>query len=366
MVDPESAILEARMLRQGLTLPIKDGGPSRPRDIVHRLCAVQAQDYLGSLWAIGLRGGDACTRAHVELAIAERQIVRTWPMRGTLHFVVAEDARWMLELLAPRAIERAAGRHRQLGLDAETIDRAGALFASAMQSGGRQTRPELMRLLEDAGIQTEGQRGYHLLWIHAQRGLICLGPMSGKQQTFVLLDDWVPAVPPIPREEALARIARRYVVGHGPATAEDLARWTGLTLSDARFGLTQALHALDRAEINGVEYWTAPDPPCGTLPGPVLHLLPAFDEYVIGYVDRRLILGEHFDEYKASVSRNGMLAPTLVADGRVVGTWKRATSRHAVGVAITAFEPLTARRAALGDAAARYGRFLGVDAELIL
>src|SRR5690349_13483093 len=77
----------------------------KPEEAVAWFGAVQAQDYLGSLWAIGLRTRDA-TEAGVEAAEARRAIVRTWPMRGTLHFVAADDARWITRLLAPRIIER--------------------------------------------------------------------------------------------------------------------------------------------------------------------------------------------------------------------------------------------------------------------
>jgi hypothetical protein len=351
------------MRNQGLRLSTDDGAPRPPRDVVSRSCALQAQDYLGSLWAIGLRTG-GCTQDEIEREIAARSIVRTWPMRGTLHFVAAEDVRWMLGLLAPRAIERAAGRHRQLGLDAETIDRAGALFASALEDDGEETRADMMQLLEDAGISTEGQRGYHLLWIHAQLGLICLGPMRGTQQTFVLLDDWVPPAEPLPREDALARVAHRYFAGHGPATVADLARWTGLTLTEARSGLAQVADTLECIEIEGAKYWSAEEPSCSAPADARLHLLPAFDEYVIGYADRRLILGEHYDEYNASVSSNGMFSPTVILDGRVIGTWKRIRRPKAVRIAVTLFEPLVDPDGALADAAERYGRFLGLQAEL--
>ena len=365
-------LLEGRMVSQWIDEPARGPGDTArpdvrsPHDVVSHLCALQAQDYLGSLWAIGLRT-TGCTQADIEAAITDRTIVRTWPMRGTLHFVAAEDVRWMLDLLAPRVIQRSAGRNLQLGLDAETIALAGELFARALAGGARLTRGEMMGLLGEAGISTEGQRGYHLLWHHAQGGLICLGPMDGKQQTFVLLDEWVPPAEPLPRDEALARIARRYAVGHGPVAAEDLARWAGLTTTEARAALAGASDSLARTDSDGVEYWAAPDEPDAapsTTPSARVHLLPAFDEFIIGYADRRPVLGEHFDEFNSAVSSNGMFSPTVIADGRVVGLWKRTLRRSDVRVAVTPFEPLGVHRDALTDAARRYGRFLGLRAEL--
>src|SRR6185503_14545494 len=74
-----------------------------PSQVVSWLGALQAQDYAGTKWSIGLRLPDA-TDADIEQAIAAKTIIRTWPMRGTLHFVAPEDVRWMLALLTPRII----------------------------------------------------------------------------------------------------------------------------------------------------------------------------------------------------------------------------------------------------------------------
>ncbi len=176
-----------------------------PAQVVAALCAMQAQDYAGTLWSIGLRLQGAIV-ADVEQAIAERTIVRTWPMRGTLHFVAAADVRWLLKLLAPRVIAGSARRHHQLELEEAIFARSRTLFADALQGGQQLARSALLQILEAAGISTAGQRGYHILWRLAQEGLICCGPMAGKEQTFVLLEEWLPPAPERDREAALARI----------------------------------------------------------------------------------------------------------------------------------------------------------------
>lgn len=188
-----------------------------PGDVVAWFGAVQAQDYLGSLWGIGLRTIDACEGA-VEKAIANRKIVRTWPMRGTLHFVPAADVRWMLKLLTPRVIARSAGRYRQLELDKRTFANSKKVFVRALEGGKQLTRTEMYKALEAAKISVAGQRGIHILGHLAQEGLICFGNRRAKQQTFVLLDEWVPENQSLNREEALAKLARCYFRSHGPAT----------------------------------------------------------------------------------------------------------------------------------------------------
>ena len=171
---------------------IADPTLTRPADVVAWLGAMQAQDYLGALWAIGLRLPGA-REATVEQALADRSIVRTWPMRGTLHFVAAADARWMLALLAPRTMAQAAGRFRQLGLDDDAFALSRDACIAALQGGRQLTRAALYQVVEAAHVSTAGQRGIHILWRLAHEQLICFGARAGKQQTFALLDEWAPA-----------------------------------------------------------------------------------------------------------------------------------------------------------------------------
>ena len=185
-----------------------------PRDIVQHLGALQAQDYLGSLWAVGLRTCGAPELA-IEQALADRLIVRTWPMRGTIHLIPAGDVRWMLDLLTPRVIQGSQGRLRQLGLDSQIITRSAEIVAQALVGGKQLTRPELYAILETSGIQASSQRGLHILGQLAHRQLICFGARRGKQPTFTLLDEWISPVRPLPRDEALAMLAMRYFTGHG-------------------------------------------------------------------------------------------------------------------------------------------------------
>ncbi|MGF1471471.1 MAG: winged helix DNA-binding domain-containing protein, partial [Rubrobacteraceae bacterium] len=220
-----------------------------PEEVVRWLGAVQAQDYLQALWAIGLRLRSG-TVADVEQAIADGKIVRTWPMRGTIHFVPPEDVRWMLELSASRVLARDGRRLEQLGLSREVMERCKDLFRAGLEGGRLLRRPDMMRVLDDAGISTEGQRGYHILWYLAQSGVICMGPMRDKQQTFGLLDDWAPDSRELSREESLAELTRRYFAGHGPATVHDFARWAGLTIAETRSGIEAATPELVSEKID--------------------------------------------------------------------------------------------------------------------
>lgn len=336
---------------------------TQPAAVVAWLGAMQAQDFLGALWSIGLRMATTPalpTEVLIEQAIADRTIIRTWPMRGTIHFVAAQDVRWLLQLLTPRQIQQAAGRYRQLELDDALFTQSQTIFVQALQGGNELTRDELMQALEDAGIATTGQRGYHLLGRAAQDGLICFGARSGKQQTFVLLDEWVPSTPPLTREEALAALARRYFTGHGPATVHDLARWAGITVTDAKLGLAAIQYELQQETIDGQAYWLSQTIPTATSDVAPVYLLPGFDEFVLGYGDRSAVLDPLFAD-RICPGGNGIFSPTVVVDGRILGTWRRMLKKNQVTVELMPFATFgPTAEAVLAAAAARYGEFLGM------
>jgi hypothetical protein len=277
-----------------------------------------------------------------------------------LHFVAPDDVRWMLRHLAPRVVQRSAGRWRQLGLDAATFARSRRVIERAL-AGGPLTRPELYQRLAGAGVSPEGERGIHILGRLALEGLVCVGPHRGRQSTFALLDDWLPPGPALERDEALAELARRYFTGHGPATIDDFAWWSGLPLGQARAAAELARPHLTELTMSGASHLAARARTSGTI-APAL-LLPAFDEYAVAYRDRSAVV----DGAHASVIRGGMFPPVVVLGGRIAGTWRRRVSGSSVGLTAELFaSPSASARRALHAAAGRYGRFVGLDASLEL
>lgn len=349
-------VARLRLHNQGIAA----GRFKNPSDVARRFGAVQAQDYLGSLWALGLRL-PGTREVEVERAVAERSIIRTWPMRGTLHFVATEDVRWMLGLLGARTINRAAGRYRQLGLDEATFDKSGRVLARALEGGRQLTRPELAAALERQGIATDGQRLIHLLNRSALEGLTCYAARRGKQFTFALLEEWAPPGKRLSREESLAELAGRYFRSHGPATLEDFVWWSSLTTTDARAGLETARPRLQREVFDGRTYWLTSSTANADDVQTSVQLLPAFDEYTVAYKDRAAVL--HQSHTRRPDAATAVLGPTVILDGRAVGTWKRTLKREAVVVETSLWTTLKrGERDALEAAAQRYGGFLGLPA----
>jgi hypothetical protein len=329
--NPLAARLTSLLLR-----PHPGGRPDTVAGVVEWFGAMQAQDLASGLWSLGVRLPGATARA-VTAALERREAIRTWPMRGTIHLVPPRDARWMLELMGARLLAAASARRQTIGLTEADADRGVQLLAGALAGGGRLTRAECLRILSEGGIEVGGQRGYYVLWHASQLGVTAIAPNIGKEQTFVLLDDWAPDPHRPSRAEALTLIARWYFRSHGPATVADLARWTGLTIRDCRAGVAGA----GLAEVDGMLL----DPALVDADLPELDdwlALPGFDEYLLGYKDRSLMLD---DAHKQAIipGGNGVFQATLVRGGRVVGTWKRSLTGKAV---VVTARPLVRFRAA--------------------
>ena len=309
----------------------------KPTDVVRWLGAVQAQEFESAKWALALRMRNA-TKAIIEKAYNDGKILRTHVMRPTWHFVAAEDIRWLLELTAPRVNIKAGPYYRKYELDAATFKRSNKALTNALRDGKHLTRSALKAVLNKAGVAVDDPiRLVHVLFRAELDGLICSGPIVGKQITYALLEERVPAAKPLERDEALAELTRRFFTSHGPATLQDFTWWSGLTVADAKRGLASVDRQLRTKQSIQKSKYSA-------------HFLPAFDEYLVAYKDRE----------------QGILGPAVIVDGRIAGTWKRTIDKTAVTIF---FSPLRTLKNAdlfnIAGAADRYGAFVGLPVQLV-
>ena len=270
----------------------------------------------------------------------------------------------MLALVPARGIAHSAGRHRRLELVEGTFTRSKHRFGKALEGGKQLSRDEMYATLEKRGISTAGQRSVQMLWRAAQDGLICFGAVHGKEQTFVLLDEWAPGAKSMDREQALAEIAKRYFTSRGPATVQDFAWWMGVTLSDARAGLDMVKSQLIQETVDGQAFWMAPNHSTPRCASAAVHLLPGFDEFVLGYKDRSAFL-DPAHASRICPGGNGVFFPTIVIDGRIAGLWRRRVKKDRVSVAAHPFSALSEPEAkGFVRAARRYGQYLEMRVEL--
>jgi hypothetical protein len=332
-----------------------------PEAAVQWLGAVQAQDYAGAKWALAQRTAGAPTSAAIDRLFDQGRLLRTHVLRPTWHFVSPQDIRWMLRLTGPRVNAASAYYHRKLELDGTVFRRSGALIARALQGGASLTRTELALACQRAGIEASGLRLAYLI-MHAELdGILCSGPLRGKQLTYALLDERAPEEGPVlDRDESLAELTRRYFESHGPALAQDFAWWSGLTTTEARAGIEMAQPGLASETVQGRTFWWSPRAGTAAVEKPALHLLPNYDEYIIAYKDH----AASFDPSRPRLSRtradvDALQAHIVVLDGRVIGGWRRTVARNRVTVTTDLLVRLTrAEQEALHKAAERYGQFL--------
>jgi hypothetical protein len=350
-----------RLASQGLLGPAQPGSVA---EAVRWMTATQAQDLQASLMAIGLRVPGAGL-TDVRAALEDGSVVRSWPMRGTLHLVAPEDLRWMLDLTAERLHRVVAGRHRELDITWADIEKCRDVALERVAGGGSVSRNELFAMFDAAGQPTTGQRGIHILGSLCRHAWLVQGPLAGNQPLLVAFDDWIPVSRTLGRQEAIAEFMLRYFRSHGPATVRDFAWWTQLPLPEVRAALEQVSGQLVELEFGAATYWMSPETEAlldGGVPGQrSVLLLPGFDEFLLGYMDRSLVLApEHAN--KIVPGGNGVFKKTIVAGGEVVGTWARAGTSRSAAVVPEFFDetqPLGAgAQAAFAKAAEQYLSFL--------
>lgn len=330
---------------------------SAPEELLSRIGAMQAQDYEMAKWALGVRLPGS-TRKTIEKAIEEGHIIRTHVLRPTWHFVAAKDLRWILELTAPRIRVSIRSRQKQLGLTEEVVSKSNRVIEKALRRNQHMPRSGLVAELENAGFENEDNRAGHLLLCAELDGVICSGPSKGKDYTYALFEKRIPSSKKLTKEEALGKLAEIYFKSHGPAALEDFIWWSGLTKTQAKKALEIIQPNLTSEEIDSQTYWFSDSILPSHYDTESVHLLPAFDEYLISYKDRSAAIT--LEAQKKAISNNGIFRPIIVVNGEVVGIWKRTEKRDTVHVETKFFnQPSVTTLSQCEEVAEKFADFLG-------
>lgn len=335
----------ARLRAQRLTGP----PATSPQDVTRDLLAVQAQDLRGARLSVRARTS-GCSVADVDAALADRSLVVSWLNRGTLHLVAAEDFWWLHALTTPQLVTGNRRRLGQEGVSAAQAGRGVELVASAVAADGPLTRRQLREVLDAAGVPTARQALVHVLMAATLAGHVVRGPMVGAEQAYVATEPWLgPRPGDLDLDEALGRLARRYLAGHGPASAQDLARWAGTTLGAARRGMAALADEVE--QVGDGLLALAGRPAADGLPPPRLH--GPYDPLLLGWASREDFVGDR----SGIVTTNGLFRPFAFVDGQVVAIWGLAGGV----LTLTPLRPIGRRElAALRTDAADVLRFLGL------
>ena len=326
------------------------------KEVVGWMGAMQAQDFAACLWAVGIRLPGS-TVADIEKALDRGEILRTHVLRPTWHLVSADDITWMLALTAPHIKAGLKSRHKELGLTESIVSKSFTILEMALQGGKHATRQALIAAFEQAGIATGENRASHLLAAAELESLICSGPTQSGKPTYALLAERVPPAKSLSREEALYTLANKYFSSHGPAAYRDFAWWSGLPAGESRLALELVKDSLVSETIEAQTCWWNPNEIRDSGEDSV-HLLPAYDETIIGYQERSAVLPQQ--DFKKAVSSNGVFHPVVLVNGQVRGVWKRTMKKDRVEVEVAWFATGNLpEQEATERAAAEYAKFLG-------
>ena len=377
-LSPDQA-LKLRLRAQRLTAQPLDESASVPR-LVKDLCGLQGQEAPAAALAIRVRSQGLLAEDVERARVEERSIVRTWGLRSTLHLLATEDLGWLLPLIGPVFVTAERRRREELGLHDEIYARSLPILRQVLADRVPSTRAEIVEQLAARGIRLEGQARPYFLGRAALEGFICLGPERGAEPTYVLLSQWIDQERTggsLSEHDAYIELTRRYLSAYGPATPKDQAAWSGLPASKINKAWQQISGDLVEVDIDGMPAWMlkartdwldAPGVPAlsnhdaGT-PVPVVRLLPRFDVYLLGYHDRHLAVAP---QYARRINAGGgILHPTVLVDGRIVGIWKSEQKKGEQVVKVEPFEELAPQVVhGLEAEVADLGRFRGGQARL--
>ena len=315
---------QARLLRMRAQRLSTPEPAQAPEEVLRQIFAVQAQELPASYLSLRTRSG-GFEAAQVE---HERQfgseICWRWSLRGTLHLITVEDARWLIPLLSTDLVAWDRLRLTQLGYTEKTAQKGVEVIQRAIEKHGELTRVEIAQFLKGHNLPFEGQATVHILFRAVCEGAICAGADRGKKPTYTLFEKRYGKLELRPRLDALTELALRYLAAYAPARPEDFAAWSGVKISEVR-PLWQSL--TDRmlpVEVEGMPNWILKSQ-ATWLEGlenqpPVLRLLPRFDTYLLGYANRDNLIDPTLN--KKLFKGGGTISAVAVLDGWVIGVWK--------------------------------------------
>ena len=287
-------------------------------DVVSHFGAVQSQDYPMAKWAVGIRMRKA-SDSDIEMSVNSGDIIRTHILRPTWHFVSCKDIRWMMELSAPFVKKATQYIDRQVGLTDEIFKKVWKIIKVELEHEDNLTKEDLTDRLAKKKIKVDSLLATQIL-IRAELEMrLCSGVRKEKKATYSLFDRRVRESEKISKKDSLVKLASVYFNSRSPATVKDFMWWSGLSLSDAKFGISGLGENLKCTPIDGLNYLYIEN---ADYPNKKISaLLPSYDEYMVGYSEgRNIAFPPAVDK---SFLGNGIFKPIVLSDNTIVGIWKK-------------------------------------------
>lgn len=326
-----SELLDIRLHNQLLALHSK----KETHDIVSWMGAMQSQSLDLAKWAIGVRLENKTVK-DIDETLSAGKIIRTHILRPTWHFVSSDDIHWMYDLSNPRLRPIYRSYSRMLQLDEKYISSFVPTLVKILEGNKHFTKQELTDIFASQGIVIDSKVLSHAINYAEMEGLVVNGCVRGKQQTFTLLEELAPRKETISKEEALERLARRFFTSHAPATIQDFAWWSGLSLTECKQAIDMIKNDFISETIDGRSFLMKNDTQTRQRDKDSALLLPPFDELVVSYKDRSDMIGD--EHYSKVMTKNGLFSPTLMLNGRIIGSWKKTVLKGKPKIELSFFE----------------------------
>ena len=374
---------------------LDDSKRADPAEVMIHMGCIQGQDYQSALWAIGMRSKPGTTFRNVEAAFSDRKIVRTWLLRGTIHIADATNVKWISKLLSPGLLKLALKREANRGIEPEKIRKIEEIFMGRLKKEHQLSRTDMYRLLEESGESPENNFGYHMLYRAAWDGIICYGDRKGDEDTFALRDEWINDGINLEGNNAIVSLAKLYFASHGPASLSDFAWWSGLKMKEIRTALNENPEIFHHWKDNPKLIHYDEDNSHDKYPENSVKLLPAYDEYFIGYADRSFIFNDKLKGYLSKdlpiydvkfpvltsnkeggdaqnesvsiIHKNGIFQPLVLVDGQIAGTWTKKVTKDGMTLTIMPFQKFSYSEVSkLEDEVGKYGKFFEANIKLTI
>ena len=282
--------------------------------------AVQAQEYRMMRWAVEMRTTKPSAKAFKE-AFNNGRIIRLHLMRGTWQLVAAEDYWMMIDLCAPKAIAVTKGwmTSNKITIPEKELMLVRDILAQTAADKGSALKKDFVQALLERDLQMDDHRlSYHIRMAEFT-GTLCSGDLLPMKATYALAADKVKLSAKMDRDEALMRFTCKYFQSRQPATLEDFVWWSGLNVSDCRKGIALLGDSLHVERYKGRDYYLTDN--CrtrGFRKGKFL-LIPPYDEYLIGYKTRDIVL--LYEHRHHAHNNSGIFQPIIAHDGIICGNW---------------------------------------------
>jgi hypothetical protein len=311
--------------------------------ICHDVCGVQAQIMSAAQLQLWARNHTITPSSVNDALLKSRSLVKTSLMRQTLHLVPADEFPLYIAAQKKTRVGTVLTRMAKFKITREEAEGLSALILDVLSAGPAPRVAISAAVLPKTSkrIRAWMKESWSMVRLPIAEGHICYGPGEGNQATFIRTDQWLPPLRPIEEQTAQKELFRKYLRAYGPATLNDFAHWSGISMPEVR--ALRPLLDMELAEYDGLlilrgdlKTLQAGSPALNSV-----HLLPYFDVYLLAHRVKEHFLDARF--YKRVFRNQAWISPVVLINGQIGGVWSYKLARKAVEIEVELFARIDRR-----------------------